>query len=170
VALLAVVPVQSHSQPALVVDPESGIVQVDDQFEVDVLVDAGFVDLMGYDISIVFNSSLIELIGVDEGPLPQSAAAPTFFWWTMGASTDSVAVNGAVLGTTVDGPGVLFTLRFKALEVGTTPIAVTYSDLRTGTNEVITHTTQSATVIVDKTIPVAQTTWGRLKHLYGNAE
>jgi len=169
-ALLAIVPVRSLSQPALVVDPESGIVQVDDEFDVDILVDAGFVDLMGYDISIVFNDSIIELIGVDEGPLPQSAAAPTFFWWTMGSASDSVSVNGAVLGTTVDGPGILYTLKFKAIEVGTTPITVTYSDLRTGTNAGISHTTQSATVIVDKTIPVEQTTWGRLKHLYGNLE
>ena len=169
-ALLAIVPVHSHSQPVLVVDPESGIVQLDDEFDVDVLVDAGFVDLMGYDISIVFNSSIIELLDVVEGALPQSAAAPTFFWWTMGASTDSVSVNGAVLGTTVDGPGVLYTLKFKAIAVGTTPVAIVYSDLRTGTNAGITHIKQSATVIVDDTIPVQQTTWGRLKHLYGGLE
>jgi hypothetical protein len=171
VALLAILPVRSLSQPALVVVPESGIAQVDDEFDVDVLVDAGFVDLMGHDISIAFNSSIIEIIGVDEGPLPQSAGAPTFFfWWTTGAASDTVSVNGAVLGTTVDGPGKLFTLKFKAIEIGTTPIAIRFSDLRTGTNTVISRTTQSATVIVDETIPVEHTTWGRLKHLYGGLE
>jgi len=170
VATLALVPARLLAQPVLVVVPESGIVQVDEEFDVDILVDAGFVDLMGYDISIAFNDSLIELIGVVEGALPQSATVPTFFWWTTGTSPDTVIVNGAVLGTTVDGPGVLYTLTFKAIEVGTTPITVTYSDLRTGTNAGISHATQSATVIVDKTIPVEQTTWGRLKHLYGGRE
>jgi hypothetical protein len=166
VALLVIVPVRAFSQ-VLVVDPESGLVQVDDEFEVDILVDAGFVDLMGYDITIVFNSSIIELIGATEGPLPQSAAAPTFFWWAPGGSADTVVVNGAVLGTTVDGPGNLFTLTFKAKEVGTTQIAATFSDIRTGTNTAITHTIQSATVIVDDSIPVEQTTWGRVKYRYG---
>ena len=79
-------------------------------------------------------------------------------------------MNGAVLGATVDGPGVLCTLTFKAIEVGTTPISVTHSDLRTGTNADISHTTQPATVIVDKTIPVERTTWGRLKGLYPGRE
>jgi len=166
IALLVMVPVRSLAQ-VLVVDTESGLVQVDDEFGVDVLVDAGFVDLMGYDITIVFNSSIVELIGVTEGPLPQSAAAPTFFWWAAGGTADTVAVSGAVLGTTVDGPGNLYTLTFKAKEVGTTQIAVTFSDIRTGTNTAIAHTTQSATVIVDDSIPVEQTTWGRIKHRYG---
>jgi hypothetical protein len=149
-----------------VVDPESAIVQVGDEFEVDVLVDAGFAALMGYDIDIAFDSSIIQLSGVTEGPLPQSAGAPTFFWWVPGASADTVVVNGAVLGTTVDGPGVLFTLTFEATAVGTSPLNVTFSDIRTGTNAAIEHEVQSATVIVDKTIPVETTTWGRLKHRY----
>ena len=166
VALLVIVPVRALGQ-VLVVDPESGLVQVDDVFDVDILVDAGFVDMMGYDITIAFNSSIIELIGATEGPLPQSAAAPTFFWWAPGGSADTVVVDGAVLGTTVDGLGILFILTFKAKDVGTTQIAVTFSDIRTGTNAAIAHTTQSATVIVDDSIPVEQTTWGRLKHRYG---
>jgi hypothetical protein len=70
----------------------------------------------------------------------------------------------------VDGPGVLYTLKFKAIAIGTTPVTVTYSDIRTGTNAGINHITQSATVIVDDTIPVQQTTWGRLKYLYGGIE
>ncbi len=166
-ALSVIAPVRSLAVPALVLVPESGIVPVGEEFDVEVLVDAGIVDLMGYDISIAFDSSIIELIGVAEGPLPQSAGAPTFFyWWISGSAADTVVVNGAVLGTTVDGAGKLYTLTFEAKAVGTSTIDVTFSDLRTGTNAVIAHTTQSTTVIVDPPIPVEQTTWGRLKHLY----
>jgi hypothetical protein len=47
--------------------------------------------------------------------------------------------------------------------VGTTTIEITRSDLRTGTNTAISHTTKLGTVIVDEDIPVESVTWGRLK-------
>jgi hypothetical protein len=162
--LLFIVPVRAVSQPELAVVPESQVVIVDDEFEVEITVDSTLSSLMGYDVTVSFDASIIEFVDAEEGPLPMSASATTFFyWWQPGGAADTVAVNGAVLGTTVDGPGTLFKLKFKAKMVGTTTIEITRSDLRTGTNTAISHTTKLGTVIVDEDIPVESVTWGRLK-------
>jgi hypothetical protein len=111
-------------------------------FGVGICVPAGITNLMGYDVAVAFDSSVIEILGVFEGPLPQAASDTTFFWWfNSGVRSDHVHVNGAVLGATMDGPGVLFTLMFKARHsvASTTNVCITYSELRDGINDPIAH-------------------------------
>lgn len=111
-------------------------------FDVGVCVSAGIANLMGYNVAVTFDPSVIEVLNVVEGPLPKSAP-PTFFQWlNPEGPDDSVHVNGALFGHTVDGPGQLFTLTFKGLHNGgvkTTAICITYSALRDGQNHDIDH-------------------------------
>ncbi len=151
----------------LQVSPDTSNVLVDDTFQIQIYIDASINSLMGYDIKVAFDSSVVEVISVDEGSLPGSGGVPTFFhWFDAGLPSDTVLVNGAVLGTTVDGPGVLFTITFKALRVGTTPVSFIRYELRDGVNVVISHVTTDGYIVVDAAIPVRTVTWGEIKNLY----
>jgi hypothetical protein len=154
----------------LFVSPDSTWKSEGEVFEVGVRVSSGVADLMGYNVAVNFDSSVIRIVDVGEGPLPRAASDTTFFWWfNAGLESDSVHVNGAVLGATVDGPGELFTLRFKALIHGvvkTTAIRIVYSDLRDGTNYPIAHERRNGFVAVEPTVRVENATWGAVKNLY----
>ncbi len=138
-----------------------------DVFEIGVCVSAGLQDLMGYNVTVSFDSSVIELLDVEEGPLPQMASDTTFFWWfDHGVKSDAVHVNGAILGRTVDGPGELFTMTFKAKKHGvvrTTAISIAASELRDGVNWPIGHERRNGFVAVEPTVQVEQSTWGAIK-------
>lgn len=139
-------------------------------FQIGIRVSAGVTELMGYNVAVTFDSSVIRLLDVREGPLPQTASDTTFFWWFHpGLPSDSVHVNGAALGATVNGPGELFTITFKALthgEVRSTSLRIVYSDLRDGTNHPIGHERRHGFVAVEPTVSVEKATWGAIKDLY----
>jgi hypothetical protein len=119
-------------------------------FSIGICLSAGLKGVMGYNIAVTFDSSVIEIMNVEEGSLPQSSSDTTFFWWyDTGVKTDSVRVNGAVLGATMDGPGELFTLTFKAKTLGavsSTDIVIACSELRDNWNEAVEHETRDGVV------------------------
>jgi hypothetical protein len=154
----------------LFVSPDSTWRAEGEVFDIGICVSPGITELMGYNVAVTFDSSVIGILDVSEGPLPQASSDTTFFWWfNDGVKTDSVHVNGAILGATVDGPGELFTLTFKALKHGvvrTTAIRIAVSALRDGSNHPIAHERKNGFVAVEPTIPIEETTWGAVKNLY----
>ena len=159
------------SSDTLAVCPDSTWKAEGEVFEIGICVSAGLTGLMGYNIAVTFDSSVIEIVNAEEGPLPQSFPGNTFFfWYNAGVKTDSVRVSGAVLGGgTMDGPGELVTLTFKAKTHGvvrTTDIVVAYSELRDDLNESIDHETRDGFVAVEPTVRVEQSTWGAIKSRY----
>jgi hypothetical protein len=157
------------AQAELFVTPANATVVAGDEFEVRIEVDADFLALMGYDVVLAFDSSLVTVLSVDEGPLPPTGPDGSYFYWfNPGLPDSTVHVNGAVLGTAVDGPGILFTVTFEALEVGTTPMNIVHHDIRDDTNTPILHDVLNTTVIIEKPIPAESSTWGRVKALYQN--
>ena len=155
------------AQADLFVSPADTTVLAGDEFEVRIEIDADLLSMMGYDVVVAFDSSLVQLLSVTEGSLPPTGPSGSFFFWfNPGVPNTIVHVNGAVLGTTVDGPGVLFTIHFKALVVGVTPIVIAFSDIRDSTNTAIPHNALSTTVVIDSPIPVEPVTWGGMKALY----
>jgi hypothetical protein len=172
ICLCSIIAVLMFSEPvraqgSLFVSPVDTTALAGDEFEVRIEIDAAFLSLMGYDIVVAFDSSLVQLLSVTEGSLPPTGPSGSFFFWFDPAVPNTlVHVNGAVLGTTVDGPGVLFRIRFKALVVGVTPMVIAFSDIRDNTNAAIPHNVLNTTVVIDAPIPVEAATWGRVKALY----
>ena len=120
------------------------------QFEVEIAVNDEIDSLMGYNITIDFDASYLQVLNVEEGSLPEDSGFSTFFrWMNPGCNCDSVFVNGSILGNIVDGPGTLFTITFRAISVGTTTISIRSSDLRSGVNERLAHSTRDAVVVID---------------------
>lgn len=137
----------------LYVCPDSTWRSEGDVFQIGVCVSTEIADLMGYNVAVTFDSSVIEILAVTEGPLPQSAPGTTFFWWFhAGVKSDSVHVNGAILEGTVNGPGELFTMTFRARTHGvvrTTTVRIAYADLRNGANQPIDHERVNGFVAVE---------------------
>jgi len=155
------------AQAELFVSPVDTTVVAGDEFEVRIEIGVDFLSMMGYDIVVAFDSSLVQVVSVSEGSLPPTGPSGSFFFWYDADLPNTVVhVNGAVLGTALDGPGVLFRIRFASLEVGVTSMVIAFSDIRDSTNAAIPHNSLSTTVIIDSPIPVKPTTWGRVKAMY----
>lgn len=135
-------------------------------FRMSVHVDSAAVNLMGYDITVSFDATRLGVIDVVEGSLPAGSGYPTFFrWLNEGEDDDFVFVNGSILGKTVDGPGVLFSILFEALEVGVVSVCVEESELRNGLNRQIIHTTACGSVTIEEPIGAVDSSWGTIKAL-----
>lgn len=174
ILLAAVIILAAAAGPAmadeLYFSPADTIVFLDEPlefFDIHIMIDD--VDsLMGYNISVsMTGDTCIKIMGIVEGILPGSNGDETFFRYLTPWSADSISVNGSVLGSTVDGPGILFSIRFKALVPGTAWLDITYSDLRDGTNAPISHDLgERARIIVAEPVGVAESSWGAIKKIY----
>ena len=144
--------------------PADTMILTFDPFPVHVMVD-DIGSIMGYNISVTLTGDpCVMVVSVIEGTLPGSMGDPTFFSWLNPGDANSISVNGSVLGTTVDGPGVLFTIYLEALQPGTAWLDFSYSDLRNGLNESLAHNSdRRAKITVDNAIATEETTWGAIK-------
>ncbi len=128
--LSAVLAGDAGADPILYVNPGAVDVWTGEEFWVNVAVDAALVGLTGYDLTIDFDESVLGIIEAVEGDLPQSSGASFFFWTTGPPPENAIVINGAVLGDSVDGPGVLARLHFEALVPGVSPLDFVYFELR----------------------------------------
>jgi hypothetical protein len=155
------------SADEILFSPPDTTVFKNDIFPVQVMIDD--VDsLMGYNISVsITGDPCLKIMGLIEGLLPGSNGDETFFRWLNPWSADSISVNGSILGATVDGPGILFTIMFKALEPGTAWLDFSYSDLRDGTNAKIIHDPGvQARIVVAEPVALEESSWGAIKAIY----
>ncbi len=160
-------PSVAPAQRCLSVLPDTTVVAIGMQFSLDVAVNDPVDSLMGYDVAVGFDRSYLEVVRVEEGPLPATSGYSTFFrWLNAGCSCDSILVNGSILGNTVDGPGTIFTMTFKALKPGNVDVVIRRSDLRNGVNEKLSHCRQDGVVIIEPPIGSEACSWSRVKALY----
>lgn len=141
------------AEPAMYIDPAATAVFMGEDFWVDVSVNEELLGLTGYDLVIDYDESVLELLDVVEGALPQSAG-PSFFYWTLGPGPENaVVINGAILGDSVDGPGVLASLHFSGLAAGVSPLEFLDFELRDLENDPITATSTDGVVTVGDVPP-----------------
>jgi hypothetical protein len=141
----------------LAVDPADTTVEIGEIFDLDITVDANILLLKGYDMEITFDPSVLSLDTVTEGPLLPSGGTTLFNWRMLG--TDTIEISDAILGHQlyVDGPGVIATVSFEAIALGSSDIHFARSTLRDTTNQIpgIPHSTSDGSVLVveDQTAP-----------------
>jgi len=128
--MVAVLASAAAADPTLYADPALTDVWTGGDFWVDVSVNAELLGLTGYDLTIDYDETVLEVLDVVEGALP-SSSGPSFFFFTTGpAPENAIDINGAVLGDAVNGPGVLASLHFSALAPGVSPIEFIEFELR----------------------------------------
>ena len=155
------------AQRCISVLPDTTVVTKDMQFSLEVVVNDTVKSLMGYDITVQYDRSFLEVVSVREGALLRDSGHSTFFYWlNQGCGCDLLIVNGSILGDVVDGPGALIKITFKAIKFGTIPVVIYESDIRNDQNQSLTHRTQNGIVIVEPPIGTENSSWSRVKYLY----
>jgi len=115
-----------HAQTGKVfLNPDTTRVSPTDTFQVKIEVDNNVKVIHCYKVSVQFDTTLVRLTDVVEGPLMQQHGTTFFFWNYKQGSYD---VLSCILGYGLyaDGPGVLATMRFRGMgRAGTTPLIFT---------------------------------------------
>jgi len=160
-------PTLARAERCISVLPDTTVVGLGMQFSLEVVVNDTVKSLMGYDVTVQFDRSFLEVVSVREGALLRDSGHTTFFYWVNQAcGCDFIVVNGSILGDVVDGPGALFKITFKSIKFGTIPVSIHESDIRNDQNQSLTHRTQNGVVIIEPPIGTENSSWSRAKNLY----
>jgi hypothetical protein len=129
-ALIAIA-AQANSAPTVFVDPPSAVVEVGQDLNMSIRVDAGADTLTCFLVGFSFDASVVELVSASEGSLFSECGCATMFAWDQNAP-GLHSCNDVTLGFDcfVMCPGELADLQFVALEEGATAVAITMVDLR----------------------------------------
>jgi hypothetical protein len=156
-----------RAERCLSVQPAASVVGIDALITLEVAVNDTVEGLMGYNIAIAYDDSYLEIVKVEEGSLLKDSGEGTFFsWLNSGCDCDSILVNGSILGATVNGPGALFTMTFKAVKLGSVHVSIQRSDIRDGDNQKLSHRREHATVVIEEPIGLERSTWSGVKRRY----
>lgn len=147
-------------------DPDPGFVC--DTLAVDVLVDASVTDLRGFTFVFDFDASVVTPIAVGAGALVTGAGCPNFVQWINAlAIGDSISVDGATLGCSVDGPGSIIQLTFATVtHNATSGLTCRSGSLRNSLNQPIPFTCHAGLLRTCPGIGVEPQPWTRVKRLY----
>lgn len=107
--------------------PELTAVNVGDDADLRLEVDASAQQFNGYDTRIAWDPTIVELVEFEEGPLMTGACGQDPFFEITSSTDSSIAYTHVILcaGVSLDGPGTLTTLRFHALAEGETAVRMT---------------------------------------------
>ncbi|MBN2565979.1 MAG: hypothetical protein JXB46_09755 [Candidatus Eisenbacteria bacterium] len=141
--------VSVNDPPAIYLTPQLSEEYEGAIFSIDVAINVSLTGLTGYSLAMAIDPAIVRFIDAVEGPLPSSEGADTYFYWTLeGAESDTLVINGAVLGDWIDGPGVIATVSFLAFFQGTSEVEFAAVDLRDIDNNAIYALSQDAVVVV----------------------
>lgn len=134
---------------------------------IDVHIDGLAEDLRGLSLVIGFDDGIIEPLTVERGQLLTDAGCGSFLNWNNELTfTDTVFVDAAGLGCSVDGPGPVVRIWFAGVSDGLATIEVQSAILRDSLNQPIAWTSTPAQIIVSCPVPVASRSWTALKGHY----
>jgi len=135
--------------PLVYLDPASLDI-CEGEFTIDVLINDEVVDLTGFDLMIDFDETIVSVVGVDQGQLLDDYPGMPFFYWTVeGTVSDALLINGAALGGSISGPGVLATITFACDANGLTDLEFEMVEFRDIDNLPIPVTSEDGEVNVD---------------------
>jgi hypothetical protein len=139
-----------------------------DTLTVDVTIDAAVTDLRGFTFVFTFAPAAVRPIAVTAGALVEGASCPNFLQWINAAAIgDSIYVDGATLGCSIDGPGSIVQLTFvRTTYNATSPINCRSGSLRDAMNQPIPYTCHAGFLRTCPAIGVTSLPWQQVKKLY----
>jgi len=130
--------------------PDTTTVAVNDSCQIDIAVDSNLRGIHCYILSIGFDTSLVELADVVEGPLLLDNG-PTFFFWN--ENNGGYDIGNCLLGHGLfaNGPGVLATMKFRTFaDTGTTSLHFTSQEFTdTLNNHIVVFALYGGIVVFD---------------------
>jgi hypothetical protein len=147
--------------------PADTSVIVGDEFALRIVTDA-FADLKGFDLQFTFDPAKLQFLGADPGDV-LTGTGRLYADYTLvghGALADTVLYDAAMLNGATAGPGILVSFRFKALDVGDTPVHCQKVDFRDSNNAITLPDCTGGLVHILKATPVRVSSWGKVKTFY----
>lgn len=148
VVVLAYVILSSPPSTALVVEPQSVQGTTGQDFTVNVSI-SNVADLYGWQIELSWNSSLLNVTNVIEGPMLKSSGNSTFFSPVVNNAAGNLSALCTRLltfgsnVTGVSGHGTLMTVQFEVIGSGACDLNLYGTQLLDSNSRVISHTVQS---------------------------
>ncbi|MGA3193018.1 MAG: cohesin domain-containing protein [Candidatus Bathyarchaeia archaeon] len=147
VAVLAFVILSSHPSTALFVEPQTVQGTTGQNFMINVSI-SNVADLYGWQIALSWNSSLLNVTNVIEGPMLKSSGNSTFFSPVVNEAAGNLsALCTRLLSfgsnvTGVSGNGTLMTVEFEVIGSGTCNLNLYDTQLLNSNSTAISHTVQ----------------------------
>jgi hypothetical protein len=144
-------------------DPPSCAFVGPDTLDAYIGVDASVTDLQGFSLLLEYDPTIITPVAFELTGLTTGAC---FFSFFPSAAGSTIALDGAGLGCSVDGPGNLLRIRFVGANEGYSPLVCLSSILRDPQNQEIAHTCPGTTIQYTNPVPVERTSWSLIKTRY----
>jgi hypothetical protein len=157
----------SLSAPSLLFEPAFLDFGCGETARVDIMINDEVTDLLGFSLVIAFDPAVLQPLTASVGDFVDQAPCGHFFQWlNPQAVGDSIAIDGAMLGCTLSGPGDLIHLVFEGTGGGSALLSCRYGELRDHENKFIRFLSGTTTVQYTCPTPITRTRWGAIKTLY----
>ena len=167
VVLLFGIGTTHRAEAGLGFDPLHGVIFDDDTLLVEVTIDETITDLRGFTFVFEFDPNTVTVTSVEAGSLLINADCPHFFdWLNDDAVGDSISVDGAGLGCSIDGPGDIVRMRFAGAGIGVSPLRCRTGEMRDSLNQDIPYTCPDGSITFWIVVPVQETSWVAIKDHY----
>jgi hypothetical protein len=133
-------------------DPDTTTVGVNDSCQIDIAVNSSLTGIHCYIVSIGFDSLLVELADVTEGPLLPDSGQTFFFWNENNGGYD---IGSCLLGYGLfaNGPGILATMKFRTFDsTGTSSLHFTAQEFTDTLNNPINVLPLYGAIVVEDTL------------------
>ena len=162
--LVALAPA-THAATDLSFDTGPGEVACNDEIWIDVVVDAGAVDLRGLSIEVSIDPTLVEYVDFAAGTLFDDAPCDPFLYGIDQGGGEAL-IDVAGLGCSVNGAGSVARILLRGLANGVSPLQGLAATLRTSTNASIAATWTDGSLLVSCPIENDAPSLGTLKGRY----
>ncbi|MCI0471957.1 MAG: cohesin domain-containing protein, partial [Ignavibacteria bacterium] len=137
----------AYTQAVVYIDPATYYKSVGDTALV-VFKISNVTDLHSSSVLVKFNNTVVKYLGAVNGTFYPGGS---FFGQQPSVSfvKDSVFIDQAIMGqSSISGSGTLFTLKFKALANGVSPVTIKNVELRTLANNEINYSSQNGLILI----------------------
>lgn len=156
--------VPAWATTTLALIPESPDLICGETGAIDVYIDGGTSDLHGYSLVLGFDEMKLDPVSVETGQLLVDAPCGSFISWNNELGYfDTVFVDGASLGCSVDGPGPIARIWFTATASGSATIEVQSALLRDSANQPLTFISIPAEIIIGCPVAARDRSWSVMK-------
>ncbi len=148
-------------------DPPVSEIDCHESVTIDVNVDAEIVDLHGFSLVFEFDPDVLEVFSVSPGSLLDDADCGYFLEWVNETAVgDSIWVDSALLGCSVDGPGTIVQIVLGGHGPGVSNLGCRTGLLRDSLNMPIPYVCGEAEITNLCPTETTRSVWGYLKCIF----
>lgn len=163
--LLALLPAAPSAQTVFVQPPES--IPAEESFTLAIVLDCADAGVLGVEIALSFDASLVRLEGIDPGAWFTGSGVDWFFWDYTHPGTELIHFTGSLLGSASAADGELAVCRFTALDPGVSPLDFLTVEVRDFQNQDLDAAhSYGDRIVIDQAIPDRAVGFGSLKAIY----